>query len=118
MFGMFDSMSPKGMVFNAAFEVGAAYALGDHLAYLGAVQPGMIVPLVIGKLCGAALSFLICLFVADFFVNEGREALPAARVGSMADTVSEELNAGPDRPIFRDPGLEPQTREGADGVTV
>jgi ethanolamine transporter EutH len=62
MFGMFDAMSPKGMVFKAAFKVGAASALGNHLAYLGAVQLRTMVPL-----CGAALSFLICLFVGDFF---------------------------------------------------
>jgi ethanolamine transporter len=75
MFGMFDDMSYKGMVFNGAFEVGAAYALGDHLAYLGSVQPDMIVPVITGKLVGAIVSVILCIFAADFFVRKGMEAL-------------------------------------------
>jgi ethanolamine transporter len=54
MFGMFDEMTNKGMVFNAAFEVGAAFALGDHLAYLGSVERGLIVPLLLGKFFAAS----------------------------------------------------------------
>jgi ethanolamine transporter len=78
MFGMFDDMSYKGMVFNGAFEVGAAYALGDHLAYLGSVQPDMIVPVITGKLVGAIVSVVLCIFAADFFVRKGMEALGPA----------------------------------------
>jgi ethanolamine transporter len=75
MFGMFDDMSYKGMVFNAAFEVGAAYALGDHLAYLGSVEPELIVPLIIGKMLGALIALVMCIFIGDFFVKKGLEAL-------------------------------------------
>jgi ethanolamine transporter len=78
MFGMFDDMTYKGMVFNAAFEVGAAYALGDHLAYLGSMQPDMIVPVITGKLVGAFVSLILCIFAADFFVRKGKEALGLA----------------------------------------
>jgi ethanolamine transporter EutH len=67
-------MSNKGMIFNAAFEVGAAYALGDHLAYLGSVERGMIVPLILGKLFAAALSVVLCIFTADFFVRKALES--------------------------------------------
>jgi ethanolamine transporter len=74
MFGMFDEMTNKGMVFNAAFEVGAAYALGDHLAYLGSVEREMIVPLLLGKFFAGALSIVLCVFTADFFVRKALES--------------------------------------------
>jgi ethanolamine transporter len=74
MFGLFDQMTNKGMVFNAAFEVGSAYALGDHLAYLGSVERGMIVPLIIAKLFAGSLSIVLCVFTADFFVRKALES--------------------------------------------
>jgi ethanolamine transporter len=89
MFGMFDEMTNKGMIFNAAFEVGAAYALGDHLAYLGSVERGMIVPLILGKLFAAALSVVLCIFTADFFVRKALE--------SRGDTPPVAISSGPSR---------------------
>lgn len=74
MFGMFDEMTNKGMVFNAAFEAGAAFSLGDHLAYLGSVERRMIVPMLLGKFFAGALAIVLCIFTADFFVRKGLES--------------------------------------------
>jgi ethanolamine transporter len=75
MYGMFDDMSRKGMVFAAAFEVGAAYAIGDHLAYIGALEPEMIVPMVVAKLLAGVASLVMAVLSADMFVKKGEEAL-------------------------------------------
>jgi ethanolamine transporter len=110
MFGMFDDMSYKGMVFNAAFEVGAAYALGDHLAYLGSVEPDMIVPLIVGKMLGAFVALVICIFVADFFVKKGLEALgetpsTAAQEPEVRYRSNHDLQHAPDGEMELEGGL-------------
>jgi ethanolamine transporter len=75
MYGLFDTMSKKGMVFNAAFEVGAAYALGDHLAYLASVEPDMIIPMLVAKLSAGIVALLVSVLSADMFVRKGDEAI-------------------------------------------
>jgi ethanolamine transporter len=79
MYAMFGEMSEKGMVINAAFGVGASWALGDHLSYLGSVQSDMVVPMIIGKLTAGFVSLVICFFFAGFFVEKGRQAAEIAR---------------------------------------
>jgi ethanolamine transporter len=74
MYSMYGEMSPKGMLMNAAFGVGASWALGDHLSYLGSVQSDMIVPMVIGKLVAGVVGILLCAICGDFFVTKGMEA--------------------------------------------
>jgi ethanolamine transporter len=75
MYSMYGEMSPKGMIMNAAFGVGASWALGDHLSYLGSVQADMVVPMVIGKLTAGVLGILLCLWCGDFFVEKGKQAM-------------------------------------------
>jgi ethanolamine transporter len=75
MFGMFDDMSKKGMIFAAAFEVGAGYTFGDHLAYIGSVEPDMLFPMIVAKLIAGAVAIVISIFAGDSFVRKGIEAL-------------------------------------------
>jgi ethanolamine transporter len=85
MYGLFDTMSKKGMVFNGAFEVGAAYAIGDHLAYLASVEPDMIIPMLVAKLSAGIVSLVISVLSADMFVRKGEEALAAQGGDEKAD---------------------------------
>jgi ethanolamine transporter len=79
MYGMYDDMTRRGMVFGAAFEVGAAYAIGDHLAYIGTVEPDMIVPMIVGKLFAGVVALVMAAFSADMCVRKGEEALARMR---------------------------------------
>ncbi|OHT13875.1 Ethanolamine utilization protein EutH [Tritrichomonas foetus] len=83
MLDMYNDMSKKGMIFNAAFEVGAAYVLGDHLGYLGSVQLDMIVPMIVGKLFAGLVAIVICVFTGDFFVKKGEEALSKVELETL-----------------------------------
>jgi ethanolamine transporter len=103
MFGLFDQMTNKGMIFNAAFEVGSAYTLGDHLAYLGSVERGMIAPLITAKLFAGFLSIILCVFTGDFFVRKALESrgdsppepAPCQEQTATAPNVDEtDMNAG------------------------
>jgi ethanolamine transporter EutH len=74
MFGMFDQMASKEMVFDAAFEVGAARSPGGHLAYLGSVERELIVLMLIAKMFAGVLAIVLCIFTADFSVRKGMES--------------------------------------------
>jgi ethanolamine transporter len=91
MYGLFDTMSRKGMIVAGAFEVGAAYAFGDHLAYVGAVEPDMILPMIIGKLAAGAVAIVLTIFTGDIFVQKGTEALE--RMDAMENADAEEKKA-------------------------
>jgi ethanolamine transporter len=79
MYALYGDMSEKGMVINAAFGVGASWALGDHLSYLGSVQGDMVVPMIIGKLTAGFVALVICIFCSEFFVEKGRQAAEIER---------------------------------------
>lgn len=70
MYQMFHEMSPKSMIVNSAFSVGGAFILGDHLAYIGAVQQDMIVPMMIGKLVQGLLAIVLSSLVANYFIRK------------------------------------------------
>jgi ethanolamine transporter EutH len=74
MYSMYGDMTPKGMIVNAAFGVGASWALGDHLSYLAPVQGDMVIPMIVGKLTAGAIAILLCLWCANFFVKKGVQA--------------------------------------------
>jgi ethanolamine transporter len=83
MLGLFDGMTQKGMIFNAAFGVGAAFTIGDHLAYMGSVEPRMIVPMIVGKITAGIVSIVLSILSADFLVRKGREI----EVGNVSKTL-------------------------------
>ena len=63
MFEIFKNMDKRGKILNAAFAVGAAFVLGDHLGFTAGVARDMIAPMIAGKLVAGitavALAFLL-----------------------------------------------------------
>jgi ethanolamine transporter len=99
MFGMFDDMSKKGMIFATAFEVGAGYTFGDHLAYVGSIEPDMLFPMIVAKLVAGAVALAIAAVAGDSFVRKGLEALAAVKAADAARVKR--------RPSTSDAGHEP-----------
>ncbi len=64
MFGLFSKMDDRGKVINAAFTVSAAFTFGDHLAFTAGVVPGMIMPVIVGKLIGGISAVMLALVFA------------------------------------------------------
>jgi ethanolamine transporter EutH len=60
MYRMYDNMTRRGMVFGAAFQVGAAYAIDD--------------PMIVVKLFAGIVALVMAVFSADMFVRKGQEA--------------------------------------------
>jgi ethanolamine transporter len=64
MFHLIKDMRAKDKVLNIAFAVCAAFLFGDHLAFTAGFQPGMLLPVMVGKLsggvCGFALAYWLC----------------------------------------------------------
>lgn len=58
-FGLLKDMDNKGKIINCAFAVCAAFALGDHLGFCAGVEPGLIAPMVIGKILGGIMSIFV-----------------------------------------------------------
>lgn len=70
MFDMFKDMTPQSMIINSAFAVGGAFVLGDDLAYIGAVQNDMIVPMIVGKLSQGILAIILASLVSKYFIKK------------------------------------------------
>ena len=61
-FGMLKDMDKRGKVIAVAFAVPGVAALGDHLGYVAANAPELIVPVVIGKIVAAILAVVFAMF--------------------------------------------------------
>lgn len=68
-FEMFKDMTPQSMIINSAFAVGGAFVLGDDLAYIGAVQNDMIVPMIVGKLTQGITAILLSALTSKYFLK-------------------------------------------------
>jgi ethanolamine transporter len=64
MFGIFKDMTARGKVINAAFQVGAAFTLADHLGFTAANAPDLIGAVIIGKLVAGVLGIVVAMFFA------------------------------------------------------
>ncbi len=62
-FGLIKDMDERGKVLNFAFLVSAGYALGDHLAFAGAMDPALVLPVVVGKLVGGVSAVAAALWM-------------------------------------------------------
>jgi len=56
-------MDERGKVLAIAFMVPAAFAFGDHLAYVSVNIPNYLMPMIIAKLIGGVLSVLIAMIL-------------------------------------------------------
>ncbi len=59
LFAMVGQMKPEDKVKTIAYAVCCAFLLGDHLAFSANFQPSMILPVMLGKLCGGILAVAI-----------------------------------------------------------
>ncbi len=63
MFGMVKDMDHRGKVINVAFAVSAAFVFGDHLGFTAGFAPGMLVPVIVGKLVGGVTAVLAAMLL-------------------------------------------------------
>ncbi len=68
MFEIMKNMDRRGKILNAAFAVGAAFVLGDHLGFTAGVARDMIAPMIAGKLLAGitAVAVALLLFAKAF----------------------------------------------------
>jgi ethanolamine transporter len=68
MFRLMEKMDHRGKVVNVAFAVSGAFVFGDHLGFTAGFAPGMIVPMILGKLTGGVSAVAVALWM-----TRGRE---------------------------------------------
>ncbi len=56
-------MDRKGKILNAAFAASGAFVFGDHLAFTSAVNPEMVLPIIVSKLTGGISALLLASLV-------------------------------------------------------
>ncbi len=75
MYNMVKDMDPRGKIMALAFSVPAATAFGDHLAYVSANMPDLVLPVVAGKLAGGLVAIVVVMiFTKDMeFETEAQD---------------------------------------------
>ena len=63
VFSMLENMNKKGRIMNMAFSVSAAYAFGDHLAFVLSFDRAFAMPMVLGKLLSGVLAAVLAAIV-------------------------------------------------------
>lgn len=63
MFGMMKDMDERGKIINVAFAVSASFVFGDHLGFAAGVNPGLITPMIIGKLVGGITAVIVAVIM-------------------------------------------------------
>ena len=63
VYDMVQDMDVKGKKIVSAFAICACFALGDHLGYVAANDPGAVFPMVAGKVVGGLLGVIIVLLI-------------------------------------------------------
>lgn len=63
VFSVFDEMSKRGKIVNAAASVCVTAAIGDQLGYVAARRPDLILPFLAGKFAGSVAGIAIALFL-------------------------------------------------------
>jgi ethanolamine transporter len=86
MFRLIGRMRPRDKVLAIAFAVCAAFSFGDHLAFAANFQPNLILPLLIGKLAGGAVGFMLAVWLsvpkAEALAREDERSYAAAPVAA------------------------------------
>lgn len=72
MFSLLDNMKEKEVVINVAYSVGAAFIIGDHLAFVAANDASMIGTVMISKFVAGVLGVLFAILfmkISDKFLK-------------------------------------------------
>ncbi len=64
LFGMVKDLEPEDKVKCIAYSVCAAFLIGDHLAFTANFQPSLILPVMVGKICGGFLAVYLATKIA------------------------------------------------------
>ena len=64
MYHLIADMKVRDKVLCIAFAVCGAFMFGDHLAFTANFQPNMILPILVGKLSGGILGFILAMWIA------------------------------------------------------
>lgn len=72
-FGLIRDMDERGKILNFAFLVSAGYALGDHLAFSGAMDASLVLPTLVGKLVGGVTAVATALFITREYKESPRK---------------------------------------------
>lgn len=59
LFAIVKDLKPEDKVKCIAYSVCCAFLIGDHLAFAANFQPTLILPIMVGKLCGGCLAVYI-----------------------------------------------------------
>lgn len=70
LFAIVKDLKPEDKVKCIAYSVCCAFLIGDHLAFAANFQPSLILPIMLGKLCGGCLAIYIAtLFLKHKMLN-------------------------------------------------
>lgn len=64
LFRLFPEMTARDKVMTVAYTCCGAWVLGDSLAFIANFQPTLIVPLMLGKIIGAAFGLMLSLWLS------------------------------------------------------
>jgi ethanolamine transporter len=62
-FGLLKDMDDRGKIVNIAFAVSAAFVFGDHLGFAAGFAPGMLLPMIVGKLTAGICAVVVALLL-------------------------------------------------------
>lgn len=65
MFKKLHELDEKGKLMNIAFSVSGAFVLGGHLGFTAALEPQMVIPMMIGKLSSGILAIMIAFKISN-----------------------------------------------------
>ena len=75
-YDVFHQMTKKEQVLNAAFAVGASYALCDHVAFAIAEAPTAVLPMMVGKLVAGFLGLGIAYLLESIREKKNTKPVP------------------------------------------
>lgn len=70
--GMTGDMDRRGKVLNFAFLVSGGYLLGDHMAFCNAMEPTLVLPMIVGKAVAAVTALLLAMLLTRHYDTESK----------------------------------------------
>ncbi len=68
-FDMLNKMTPKGVLLNTAFMVGANCMLGDHFAFTSQMRPVLVLPVLLAKAVSGFLALAVANYLAPILLK-------------------------------------------------
>lgn len=85
-FDMLSSMTPRGVLLNTAFMVGANCMLGDHYAFTSQMRPALVVPVILAKAVSGGLALGVGILLAPKLLRaSGGISAPAGSGANLSN---------------------------------